>query len=87
MAEPDQACHVPRLQDYCHRVILANIECQQSITAGSAYSNTCLGLAVRSTGDMPFRVIRPVLEKCKVHKLLHLEQESPVGSMLHLHRV
>jgi len=59
MAEPDQACHVPRLQDYCHRVILANIE------------------SVRSTGDMPFRVIRPVLEKCKVHKLLQLEQESP----------
>ncbi|KAF8609925.1 hypothetical protein BDV93DRAFT_482820 [Ceratobasidium sp. AG-I] len=59
MTEPGEECHVPRLQDYCHRVILANIE------------------SVRSTGDMPFRVIRPVLEKCKVHKLLQLELGSP----------
>ncbi|KAG8743892.1 hypothetical protein FRC10_011182 [Ceratobasidium sp. 414] len=59
MAEHTDGCAVPRLQDYCHRVILANIE------------------SVSSTGDIPFRVIRPVLEKCKALKLSQLEQESP----------
>ncbi|KAG9124743.1 hypothetical protein FRC07_010407 [Ceratobasidium sp. 392] len=34
-------------------------------------------VSVTSTGDIPFRVIRPVLEKCKAHKLTELEQASP----------
>ncbi|KAG8717272.1 hypothetical protein FRC09_014521 [Ceratobasidium sp. 395] len=59
MSDHTDGCAVTRLQDYCHRVILANIE------------------SVTSTGDIPFRVIRPVLEKCKYHKLIQLEQASP----------
>ncbi|KAG9102165.1 hypothetical protein FS749_014944 [Ceratobasidium sp. UAMH 11750] len=59
MSEHADGGAVPRLQDYCQRVIVANLE------------------SVSSTGDIPFRVIRPVLEKCKAEKLFQLEQESP----------
>ncbi|CAE6517152.1 unnamed protein product [Rhizoctonia solani] len=60
MSEPvESCCAVPRLQEYCCKVILGNID------------------AVPSTGDIPFRVIRPVLEKCKAEKLEQLEQASP----------
>ncbi|CEL51613.1 Elongin-A OS=Schizosaccharomyces pombe (strain 972 / ATCC 24843) GN=pof4 PE=1 SV=3 [Rhizoctonia solani AG-1 IB] len=50
---------VPRLQEYCCKVILNNIE------------------SVPSTGDIPFRVIRPVLERCKAEKLEQLELAAP----------
>ncbi|KAL5635394.1 hypothetical protein ACGC1H_004249 [Rhizoctonia solani] len=59
MSEPIGSCAVPRLQEYCCKVILSYID------------------SVRSTGDIPFRVIRPVLERCKAEKLEQLEQASP----------
>ncbi|KAH7341083.1 RNA polymerase II transcription factor SIII subunit A-domain-containing protein [Rhizoctonia solani] len=59
MTEPVGYCAVPRLQEYCCKVILSNID------------------SVPSTGDIPFRVIRPVLERCKAEKLEQLEQASP----------
>ncbi|KDN48964.1 hypothetical protein RSAG8_02317, partial [Rhizoctonia solani AG-8 WAC10335] len=59
MSEPIESCAVPRLQEYCYKVILSNID------------------SVPSTGDIPFRVIRPVLERCKAEKLEQLEQASP----------
>ncbi|KAB5595663.1 hypothetical protein CTheo_901 [Ceratobasidium theobromae] len=64
MPESIYSCNVPRLQEYCYKVILSNIDC--------AFLS-----AVLSTGDIPFRVIRPVLERCKVEKLKQLEQASP----------
>ncbi|KAJ1309558.1 hypothetical protein OPQ81_006331 [Rhizoctonia solani] len=59
MSELVECCAVPRLQEYCCKVILINID------------------SVPSTGNIPFRVIRPVLERCKAEKLEQLEQASP----------